>query len=276
MSTDLAPASQTPVDAALSGVDEWLDGDEFARLEFATSKLVKQGPTNTAIAKPEDYETAVEHFKALGELRKYILAKFAPFADVANAVHKKITAARSALVTQLQDEEKRINALAQEFVRSQEKKRRADEERMRNEAAEREAAEREIAAKMAQEAGAPPEEVEAARNAPSIVPPPVMPREHYVPPTSGTAQRDNWKAEIEDFTAYALAFAGYQALPNGNLMARDFRLPQAAIEGIRKNTAGGWTNTFLNREAKSRKDALKLPGVRVYNDAGLARTGRGA
>ena len=51
-----------------------------------------------------------------------------------------------------------------------------------------------------------------------------------------------------------------------------YPMPECLM-GLRENSGGVPTNTWLNAQARAQKGALSIPGVRVWDDGKLTRSG---
>jgi hypothetical protein len=182
-------------------------------------------------------------------LRGEIAESCDPVVKAANAAHKAAVKQKKDLEAPLIEAERIIKDRMGKYADEEERKRREDEARL---AAAQRAAEDESRLREAtalEEAGEH-EAAEEVLSAPSVAPPPVMPR--AVPKTEGVSARENWSARVTSMAALVKAVAEGKA---------PFGLVQA-------------TEKALNGLARSLKGSMQVPGVEAVCTRGIAASGR--
>lgn len=205
---------------------------------------------NTSRAAANDF------FLRCRDARKVIAAHYDPKIEKWKEAKKLADTNRAALVAEKDAAEAPIREaegiVTKEILRfdAEETERREREYREAEEKAKREAEEAALAAAVdAEEAGAPPEEVAAIVAAPVFVP--VVPPQ-AAPKLAGTAKKENWKFEVNDFPALLRAVAAGK-VPSAALMPNE---------------------VFIGAQVRASKGTIQYPGVRVWPDRGLRPTGR--
>ncbi len=206
---------------------------------------------------------ANEFYLVIRGLRKKIADTFDPIISKAHAAHKEALSQKSQIEAPLVVAEKWLNGQVTIYHQEMEKKRREEEEILRQEAikTEMERRKKEEDERLAQateleKAGAH-EEAEAliAETVEEIE----KPLEAYIPPPDtpkvkmeGATVKTFWSAEVYDLKVLAKAVG-------------EGRAPLAYIE--RNMTA-------LNAQARSLKKELNIPGVKAVSTSSMSATGR--
>lgn len=204
-------------------------------------------PLRAAELEVVDYDSEQEAARLLQDIKALMAeidAKCDPVVKAAHAAHK-------AAVAQKKDLQKDLVAADAQIRRKMGTYRLECEKRAREEAARREAEARkarEAAEKEAAELAKAGEQelAEAVREEAEVAAVPA--RVEEPPKVEGAGYRDNWKAEVTDFPALVKAVAA----------------GEASIALLQPNTK------VLGQQARSLKSEFKVPGVRVWNDKGVA------
>lgn len=195
------------------------------------------------IVDAETYELMADELKAIKGLRAQIEDTFGPIVTKALAAHREAVAQRKKYDEPLNLAEQTFKQEISRYTTEQTRIRREAEDKARKEAEELALLEREIEIETAEAEGATVAEVKALVERPVQVtaPPPVLPR--ATPKVSGISTRDMWAAEVTDLAAlvkFVAAHPAYLALLTPNM-------------------------TAINQQARSLKQAMQIPGVRVFN-----------
>jgi hypothetical protein len=200
----------------------------------------------------DTYQVAAEKLLACAAMRKKIEEHHAPLKQKAHEAHKAICEAEKSLLSPILEAERILKSGIGAYDLEQ---RRIAEERERKEREEqgRLAAEMlEASIEEAEANGASAEEVAAIIEAPLVIP--RAPAAHAVQKVSGVATATVWKAEVIDMAK----LVAYIATPAG----RQF------LGLVQPNT------TAMNSLARSLKNSVNIPGVRVYPEAQVRAGGR--
>ncbi|MCY4431147.1 MAG: hypothetical protein OXC11_12250 [Rhodospirillales bacterium] len=247
-----------------AGIAEWLDSDDIACFHVQFDELQTSSTQMQEIVSEQANALVVEAFESLRELQKEIEQHFDDPAGALNAFHKQVTKARGAVLAPVKEEADRLSKLSARWANEQEAERRREEARKAAELREQWRKENEKRAAAAVDAGASPAEVTAAREAPPP-PPPMVP----VPatPAAGPKTRSNWKGWVSDPVKFL------EAIVKDAAEEKRYPLPKA-IAGLREDSKGRLTNTWINAAVRNSEGSFKMPGVSAENDAGLTRGGR--
>jgi hypothetical protein len=201
----------------------------------------------------ETYPIAAEKLLACAAMKKKIEEHHAPLKQKAHEAHKAICEAEKSLLAPILEAERVLKSGIGAYELEQ--KRIAEErERKEREEQERLAAETlEASIEEAEANGASAEEIAAIIEAPLVIPR-AAPVAHAVQKVSGVATATVWKAEIIDLAK----LVAYIATPAG----RQF------LGLVQPNT------TALNSLARSLKNSVNIPGVRIYAEAQVRAGGR--
>ena len=191
------------------------------------------------------YEAGRELLLNIKDLRKQISDTFKPIIDKANQAHKEAIAQQRKVESPLIEAEGIIKNRIGAFLAEEERKRRAEEDRLRK-IAEQEAEERRLAEAIAAEAEGDTEGAEAILDDEIFVPPPIVPK--TVTTGGGISMREVWQCRVE------------------NLM----QLVQAVAEGKVPLSAVQANTVFLGQQARSLKSEMKYPGVTVFSQNNIA------
>jgi hypothetical protein len=207
-----------------------------ARSASVTSIEFRQFKITDAVT----YGMAVERYRGLQDLDGAIVDNFREEKTLAHKLHRVICDKEGALLKPVREVAAYYN---REITRwDLEEKRKAEDERRKAEAKALKEAERdkEKEAKALERSG----EAEAADHVRSQpVAPPVVARIPTIPQMKGVGQRNNYRHKVIDFQGLVKAVAAG-------------RVP---IQALQPN------DTFLNQQARSLKESLDYPGVRVVN-----------
>lgn len=218
-------------------------------LETQVASLPSTAKSLARITTNEEYVRAGEILLAIKDLRKQIDEVHDPAIAAAHTAHKKAIEAKKKVSDPLDAAERHLKPLIATYLTEQERKRRAEELRLKEEArkqeeetrlAEAEAAERdghhEIASAI----------IDLPPTPPTVVLPPTTPK------VQGISSREYWHAEVTDLRELC------QAVVDG-------KVPMQAIQA---------NETFLNNQARVMKDTLNYPGVRAVKSTGITAGSR--
>lgn len=218
---------------------------ETGVLERSAAELVAAA-RGCKVTGPQEHGDAQQLLRNMAALRASFVEAFAPAKKAAHEGHKAICALEARFIAPL--DEARGFVQPKVIAYEEEAQRRAEAERIRLEAELRkeEEARRLNEAIAAEEAGVPPEVTDEILEAPVVAPP------VYVPPQTaqvkGVARTVTWSAQVEDLHALV-------------------RFVAEKKEWLNLLTVN---QSALNSLAKSQKELLSLPGVRVVKTAGMA------
>ena len=214
--------------------------------EAQRALTVKEQATELKITDAPSYEKAKELLLTIKDLRKEIESTFRPIIEKAHAAHKEAIGQQRKVETPLVEAENIIKPLISKFLAEEERKRKAEEDRLRK-IAEAEAEDRRLAEALQAEADGNSEEAAAILDEePAYIPPPIVPR--TVSTGGGIAMRENWLCRVE------------------NLMA----LVKAVAEGKAPLAAVNANVVFLGQQARSLRSEMQYPGVVVYSEKSIA------
>lgn len=188
---------------------------------------------------------ANEVLLSVKDLRKEIDAEFDPAIKSAHEAHKKVLELKRKVEAPLVEAEAFLKPQISRYMQEQERKRREEEERLRQEALRQEEERRLAEAAMAEEEG-DNETAEAIISEPIYVPPPVV--APSTPKLQGVAIRETYRAQVVDFMALVRAVAA----------------GQAPIQCLKAD------EVYLNQRARADKKALRIPGVVAYSESNVA------
>ena len=214
--------------------------------EAARALTVKEQATGLTITDKISFDSAKELLLSIKDLRKQIDDTFSPIIDKAHQAHKEALAQKKKVENPLIEAEGIIKPRMASFLQEEERKRKAEEDRLRLEAQKAEE-ERRIAEAIQAEAEGDIEEAAAILDEePAYIPPPIVPR--TVSTGGGIAMRENWLCRVE------------------NLMA----LVKAVAEGKAPLAAVNANVVFLGQQARSLRSEMQYPGVVVYSEKTIA------
>lgn len=147
------------------------------------------------VVNTETYLQAGEIFKAIGAMAKRINAFFEPLCKKADEAHKALTSAKAAELAKLAPLRDHVNKEQTAWNIEQEKVRKAEEDRLRQEALKAEE-DRRLADALQAEKEGNKEEAIAILEEPAFVPPPIV--ESLTPKISGQAMVTTWRWRLID------------------------------------------------------------------------------
>jgi hypothetical protein len=200
---------------------------------------------HTAIHDQPSVEMAAGHLQAIAELKREADKTFDPIISKAHAAHKEALSQKKRIVQPLDEAEVIIKKKLGAWTQEQQRIRFEEERRLREEAERQAAEEREKELEAAEALGATADEVQALAEAP-LVRKPILVAAPLKP--TGISTREIWKAEVTDVVAliqYVAAHPEYADLLAPNMPA-------------------------INALARSRRSMLRIPGVKVWNEANIA------
>lgn len=192
-----------------------------------------------AIKNTDDLLHANDMLLNIKALRKEIASVFDPIIEKAHNAHKEALAQKKKAEEPLVEAEGIIKPRIASYMEEQERIKKAEEERLRQEALKAEE-ERRLAEAVQLEKEGHKEEAEQVLQEPVIIPPPIV--ENTTPKLNGTSIRQIWKFRIV----------------NPAKIPHDFMTPDLV-------KIGGYV--------RSMKQNAKIPGIEVYPEASVA-TGR--
>lgn len=188
----------------------------------------------------ESYLIAADILKEIVSARGKVAQAFDDLIKDAYSHHRKLIARKNHYDAPLLSAEVKLKAARIAFIQEQERKRREEELRLQ-EITRKQEEERRLDEAVALENAGMQEEAQRVIDEPqhqiAIVLPPPVPR------VEGISHRDNWSAEVTDVMALIKAVAAGEA-------------PILAITPNMK---------FLNEQARSYKNLLKIPGVKAVS-----------
>jgi hypothetical protein len=211
-----------------------ISADEVAKLVPAVVSQAHQLTVDT----PEDYEMACSFLTLVATRKKQVGETFDPIVQKAHATWKEAIAQREKFINPLLEAESYVKAKVTTWRMEEERKRRAEEDRLseiarneREEAAIAEATqleangEKELAAMVLEDAASAP--------APVVIAPPTVPKQE------GIAKKTTWKFRIV----------------NAALIPRELMSPDEVKIGA---------------IVRSQKNLAKIPGVQVYPEESVS------
>jgi hypothetical protein len=224
-----------------AAIDLTPDAQEAAALALPIPEQAK----SIAIRDDDSLRRGNEILLTIKDLRKKIADTFGPICSAAFAAHKAAVKAQKDAEAPLVEAEGIIKPAIARYMAEAERKRREEEARLA-EIARKQAEEAALAAAIeAEEAGAPPEEVQAIVEAPVFIPQPLAPP---APKLEGISIRKVVKFEVTDLLALVKAIAAGQ-------------VPVEAVEPA---------STVIGAQARSLRGSLRWPGVRVWEEDSVA------
>lgn len=197
---------------------------------------INESALSLQVINAETYAVAGEMLKSHKKMEKYIQTYFESLKKPAHAAWKNVCDREKEELDKLKPASTHLNKQMTDWYVAEEKKRHAEEFRLRQEAFKREEEERLVAAIELEKEGYK-EEAKAIIEEPVYVPPPIL--EKTQPKVAGLGIRTTWEAIVIDKLALIKAVAA----------------GQAPLEAVEPNM------TFLNNQARALKGSLKYPGV---------------
>lgn len=204
-----------------------LEKREIIKAEIETVQSVA---TSLMVVDNQTYSEAGEFLTTIKKVKKTIEEYFKPLKDSAHKSWKGLCDREKQEIDKLTPALDHLNKQMTVWNVSQEKLRKAEEDRLRLEAIKREEEERLQAAIQAEAEGAK-EEAEAILNEPAYLPPPIV--EKFVPKQPGLAMTTIWRWRLKDI----------------NLVPRQFLIINEVA---------------LNAHVKNLKERSNVPGIEVY------------
>ena len=195
--------------------------------------------TSIVITNNDGYREAGELLVTIKKVKKTIEDYFSPLKSAAHKSWKQICDRENEEIEKLDPAIKYLNTQMTTWNTEQEKLRKAEEDRLRQEAYKIEEEDRLAAALQAEQEGCK-EEAEAILSEPTFVPPPIV--ESFVPKISGQTMATTWKHRV----------VSLQMLCN------------AIAEGKAPITCIQANDVFLGQQARAGKGAIKYKGVEFY------------
>lgn len=193
------------------------------------------------IADAGTYTQAGVIWGVLGDMMKEINEHHDKIISLAHQTHKEALKKKGQVYDPIVKARKQIKGAMELYDRDQEQIR-LKEERHLQEIARKEEEERQLAEALEAEQTGEKEEAEAIIEAPAYVPPVVV--QKTTPKLKdGPVYRTIWQHEVIDFLALVKAVASGQA-------------PILALQA---------NDVFLGQQARSLKDTMKIPGVRMFS-----------
>ena len=214
--------------------------------EAQKALTVKDQASALTISDKATYEKAAELLLSIKDLRKEIDATFKPIREKAHAAWKETIAQQSRVETPLIEAEAIIKPRMSAFLQEEERKRKAEEDRLRILAEKAEEERRLAEAIQAEEDGDTEEAFAILDEVPAYIPPPIVPK--TVSTGGGIQLRESWSFRVENLSALVKAVAAGT-------------VPLGAIQA---NTV------FLGQQARSMKGELRYPGVVVWSEKNIA------
>jgi hypothetical protein len=205
--------------------------------EAAKALTVSEQAKAVTITDKVSYEYGRELLLIIKDLRKEIADTFKPIIDKANQAHKEAIAQQKKVEAPLIEAEGLIKTRIAGFLAEEDRKRRAEEDRLRLEAQKAEE-ERRLAEALQAEAEGDHEEAAAILNdVPAYVPPVVVPK--TVQTGRGISLKTFWTFKVVDAAK----------------IPREYLVPDLVkIGGV----------------VRAMKDAAKIPGVEIYSQDTIA------
>lgn len=170
---------------------------ETKDVEQKSLTIIEQA-TAVKVHDPETYQIAGATWKALGDMLKEIDSAFDENIAIWHKGHKNAVAKKKLYYEPVDNARRLVKSIMSDYDREQERKKLAEEARLR-EIARKEEEERKLAEALAAEAAGEKEEAEAIMEEPVYVPPVVVKKE--VPKVQGLSFRTVWKFHVKDVTA---------------------------------------------------------------------------
>ena len=222
---------------------------EISTIEVEAKSLI--GQASFEIQNPDAYTHAGSLWNAIKEMRAKVAEVFDPIIEKAHKAHKEAVAQKKKFDEPLDQAQR---PLKQGLIRyDEEEKRKAEKKRLELEAIERKKAEDEAleVAELLEQVG----DKEAAEELLSkpVEPAPVAVQK-ATPKITGFSSATHWYAAITDLKAYL------QAIVNG-------AVPLNGALGIseHKDAAGCYGCSYLTQRVGTDKEALQIPGVKVWS-----------
>lgn len=214
---------------------------EIIEAETTSLTMTEQAKAIT-IANPDQYVSASELWKNIRAMREKVGSSFDPLIKHAHALHKATLAKKAEIDAPLEVAEKTVKKAMNAWDEEQERIRQEEQRRLQEEARKREEEARLAAAIEAEQAGAK-EEAEQILEEPVYVAPVVV-QKQTPKVQGGPVFRTVWKHQVTDLKALVQAVAAGKA-------------PLQALKA---------DDVFLGQQARSLKDALRIPGVKTYSE----------
>lgn len=215
---------------------------EIIEVNTLALTVPEQAKAIAAITNNDDYVKAGNILLTIKEIRKKIEATFKPIKQKFDAAKKEVLDQEKAADKPLIEAEMYIKPLIAGYLAEQERIRKAEEEKLREEARKQEE-DRRLQEAVAAEQNGNKEEAEAIIEAPVQAPPVVVPK--TVPKVEGISMRENWKFRIVD----------EKKIP------RDF----LKVDEVK-----------IGQYVRAMKSAGNIPGVEIYNEANIGAGRRAA
>jgi len=215
--------------------------------ELATQELERKALTwperakSITIADQRSYEAAAGLLLDIAALKREIEAHHEPIKTTAFAAHKAAVAAEKRLIDPLQEATNILKRGLGAWLEAQERIRQEAERKARAEAARIEEEQRLQLAVQAEEMGAAPETVAEIIETPLPMPEPIQPRTYA--PVAGVSARKSWKWAVTD----------EKLIPREYLQVNAVAI-NSVVSGLKGKTA--------------------IPGIRVYEETGIAARSR--
>ena len=194
------------------------------------------------IVDADSYVKASGLWQDIRALRAKVKESFDPIIQKAHAAHRAALDSKAKVDAPLEVAEKTVKKAMNAWDEEQERIRQEEQRRLQEEARKREEEARLAAAIEAEQAGAK-EEAEQILEEPVYVAPVVV-QKQTPKVQGGPVFRTVWKHQVTDLMALVKAVAAGHA-------------PLTAIQA---------NDVFLGQQARSLKDALRIPGVKAYSE----------
>lgn len=194
------------------------------------------------IVDADSYVKASGLWQDIRALRAKVKESFDPIIQKAHAAHRAALDSKAKVDAPLEVAEKTVKKAMNAWDEEQERIRQEEQRRLQEEARKREEEARLAAAIEAEQAGAK-EEAEQILEEPVYVAPVVV-QKQTPKVQGGPVFRTVWKHQVTDLIALVKAVAAGHA-------------PLTAIQA---------NDVFLGQQARSLKDALRIPGVKAYSE----------
>ncbi|MFA5284456.1 MAG: hypothetical protein WC347_02555 [Smithellaceae bacterium] len=171
------------------------EGKQIQEVNALALSVPDQAKQITAIQTNEDYIRASDILLIIKEIRKKIDATFKPIKQKMDAAKNEVLDQERAAVRPLAEAEAYIKPLIAGYMAEQERRRKEEENRLR-EIARKEEEERQLQAAIQAEAEGQKEEAEAIISAPVQAAPVVVPK--TIPKVAGVTMVKQWKFRIVD------------------------------------------------------------------------------
>jgi hypothetical protein len=196
--------------------------------------LVVSQAEHLAVKSPDEYEYACTFLQFVATRKKQVDEVFDPIVTKAHAAHKEAVAQKKKFMDPLVAAEISVKGKVSMFRMEQERIRRAEEQRIADEA-KKEADERALAEATALEASGDSDLADMVLQNAAEAPAPVVVLESSVPKQDGISKRVNWRYEVVDETK----------------VPREFMVP---------------SDLKIGAVVRSQKGLTKIPGVRVWSE----------